>query len=91
MLASSQLHRETSPGRFRINSMLERFQSPLEKTLPWLTEEKTWSRTVRDDDDDDEDDDVDDQRPPETVFVNLDVDSEETSDTKYVQLRIRTK
>ena len=74
MLASSRLHRQSLSQRFRINPMLERFRSTFQSPVSWFTPLKNT-----------ESDEEEDEQQPETVFVDLNVDPEET---KYVQLRV---
>ncbi len=78
MVASSRLHREI--GRFRpgINSIPEMINPPSNNFIPYFKRATNFAVAAP-------------EEEPETVYINMKVDSEEEPETKYVNLVIDTK
>ncbi len=79
MVASSHLHRGADRLRHRINSIPDVINFPSNDFIPHFRRDNSYPIPREE------------EEEPETVYVNMKVDSEEELETKYVNLFIDAK
>jgi hypothetical protein len=82
MIASSHLHRGADRLRHRINSIPDVMNFPSNNFIPHFRRDSNYPIPREEEEEEEE---------PETVYVNMKIDSDEDSETQYVNLFIDTK